>query len=210
MAKNEKVHLARHPVPTENFNINNTQIETKKEAKYLGVWWTQDLSSHKLVEENISKARCAFFALGAIDIFQGACNPLTALSIFNTFVLPILLYGCEVWSLNDPLQEKLESFQDEIGKRILNLPKHYNNLSVRIALKWPSFRVIVLIRKLSYLAKLLSLEPTITHVKLSCFSKRTRCCPCLSMQRTRNLVWDAILGSLYELSRRGNRNSKGG
>ena len=166
MTKTEIVHLARHPVPTENVNINNTQIETKKEAKCLGVWWTQDLSSRKSVEENISKARRAFFALGAIDIFQGACNPLTALSLFNTFVLPILLYGCEIWSLNDPLLEKLESFQGEIGKRILSLPKYYNNLSVKIALKWPSFRVLVLIRKLSYLAKLLSQELTSTHVRL--------------------------------------------
>ena len=166
MTKTEIVHLARHPVPIENVNINNTQIETKKEAKCLGVWWTQDLSSRKSVEENISKARRAFFALGAIDIFQGACNPLTALSLFNTFVLPILLYGCEIWSLNDPLLEKLESFQGEIGKRILSLPKYYNNLSVKIALKWPSFRVLVLIRKLSYLAKLLSQELTSTHVRL--------------------------------------------
>ena len=27
------------------------------------------------------------FSLGAIDVFQGTCNPLTALSLFNTFVL---------------------------------------------------------------------------------------------------------------------------
>ena len=65
-----------------------------------------------------------------------------------------------------PLLEKLDSFQGEIGKRILNLPKYYNNLSPRIALKWPSFKVIVLLRKLSYLAKLLSVEPNSTHVQL--------------------------------------------
>ena len=56
--------------------------------------------------------------------------------------------------------------EGEIGKRILKLPRHYNNLSVRIALKWPSFQVLVLIRKLSYLAKLLLLEPTTTHANL--------------------------------------------
>ena len=37
---------------------------------------------------------------------------------------------------------------------------------MRIALRWPSFKVLVLIRKLSYLAKLLSLEPTSTHLRL--------------------------------------------
>ena len=63
--------------------------------------------------------------MGAIDIFQGACNPLTALSLFTTFVLPILLYGCEIWSLSEALLEKLESFPGEIGKRMLHPPKHW-------------------------------------------------------------------------------------
>ena len=165
--KTEIVHIACHPLPVENIPINNAQVKTSKEAKCLGVWWSQDLSSRKSIEEHISKSRRAFFALGAIDVFQGACNPLSALSLFNTFVLPIMLYGCEIWSLNDPLLKKLESFQGEIGKKILKLPKYYNNLSVRIALKWPSFKVLILIRKLVYLAKLLSLEPSsTTHARL--------------------------------------------
>ena len=38
--------------------------------------------------------------------------------------------------------------------------------SVRLGLKWPSFKVIVLIRKLCYLAKFLSQEVTSTHTRL--------------------------------------------
>ena len=166
MLKTEIVHLSRHPIRSESINIMDTHVDTKTEAKCLGVWWCQDLSSCKSVEENIMKSRRAFFALGAIDVFQGTCNPLTALSLFNTFVLPILSYGCEVWSLNDPLLRKLDSFQGEVGKKILRLPKFYNNLSVRLGLKWPSFKVIILIRKLCYLAKLLSQEATNTHTRL--------------------------------------------
>ena len=101
-------------------------------------------------------ARRAFFALGAIGIFQGSCNPLTARSIFNIYVLPILLYGCEAWFLTDPLLHKLESFQGEVGRRILRLPQCYNNLSVRIGLRWPSFKVSILLRKLTFLANFLS------------------------------------------------------
>ena len=57
----------------------------------------------KSIEENIRKARRAFFALGAVNVFQGSCNPLTSLSMFITFVEPILLYGCEIWFLTEPL-----------------------------------------------------------------------------------------------------------
>ena len=134
----------------------NQRVETKKEAKCLGVWWCHDLSSAKSIEENINKARRAFFALGAIDVFQGSCNPLTALSIFNTFIMPILTYGCESWFLTETLIARLERFQAEIGKRVLKLTRFHNNISVRVGLKWPSFVMTILYRKLCFLAKLLS------------------------------------------------------
>ena len=50
---------------------------------------------------------------------------------------------------------KLEKFQSEIGKRILRLSKYHNNLAPLIGLHLPSIKVRVLLRKLSFLAKLL-------------------------------------------------------
>ena len=63
MSKTEIVHLSRHPIPSESINIMDTHMDTKTEAKCLGVWWCQDLSSHKFVEENIRKSRRGFFLL---------------------------------------------------------------------------------------------------------------------------------------------------
>ena len=50
----------------------------------------------------------------------------------------------------------LDKFQAEIGKRILKLPRSHTNISVLLGLKWPSFHVLILLHKLSFLAKLLS------------------------------------------------------
>ena len=61
MSKAEIVHLSRHPLPSESINIMDTRVDTKTEAKCLGVWWCQGLSSRKSVEENIMKSRRAFF-----------------------------------------------------------------------------------------------------------------------------------------------------
>ena len=102
-AKTEIVHLSRHALPQESIVVIDKTVTTKKEAKCLGVWWSQDLSSNKSVEENINKARRAFFALGAIEVFQGKCNPLTARSLFTTFVMPILVYGRESWFITEPI-----------------------------------------------------------------------------------------------------------
>ena len=157
MSKTEIVHLSCHSLPQGTVDVYSQEVEIKHDAKCLGVWWSKDLSSKRSIEENVRKARRAFFALGAVNVFQGSCNPLTSLSMFITFVEPILLYGCEVWFLTEPLTAMLDRFQAEIGKRILQLPKFHSNISVRVALKWPSFTVLILHRKLMFLAKLLTI-----------------------------------------------------
>ena len=105
----------------------------------------------------ISKVRRAFFALGSLGAFQGDLNPLPARNIFETCVLPILLYGCETWLLDSSSISKLEKFQSKIGRRILRLPKNHSGKVVRLGLHWPSMSTRVLIRKLTFLAKLLAM-----------------------------------------------------
>ena len=66
----------------------------------------------------------------------------------------MLLFGCENWVLTDAVLHQLESFQGEIGRRILKLTRHHSTLSTRLALRWPSVTARVLISKLSLLSKL--------------------------------------------------------
>ena len=122
-------------------------------ARCLGYWWSWDLSATRAVDEAIKKARRAFFAFGAIGTFHGQLNPISARSIYEVCVLPVLLFGCENWILSDSTLHLLESFQGEIGRRILRLSKHHSTLSTRLALKLPSVTVRVFIRKLSLLSK---------------------------------------------------------
>ena len=154
--KTEVVHLSRANFEPESINLCGGELVSKKSAKCLGVWWSHDLSSRKSIEENIKKARRAFFALGAMNVYNGKCNPLTSLSVFNSCVLPILLYGCETWFLSDPLLNLLDKFKAEVGKRILKLSVTHNSIFPLIGLHWPSFRVVILYRKLRLLSKLLS------------------------------------------------------
>ena len=77
--------------------------------------------------------------------------------------MPTLLYGAESWILNTSLLQKLESFQAEIAKRILHLPKHTsNNVAHMPALQWPSIRACVLIIKLCFLLKVIKNDDTLS------------------------------------------------
>ena len=72
----------------------------------------------------------------------------------------------------------LESFQAEIGKRILGISKYHSDISTLIGLHWPSVKARILCRKLTFLAKLLEDDD------------------CLSSQVFRTLASDDI----YEIS----------
>ena len=75
-------------------------------------------------------------------------NPLSSRSVIESCILPVLLYGSETWVLNSSLLNLLESFQAELGRRILKLPKFASNT---VPLLVPSMCARLLCNKLSFL-----------------------------------------------------------
>ena len=135
--------------------------EALTHAKCLGYWWSWDLSASKAIDVAIMKARRAFFAFGTMGAFHGKLNPISGKTIFDTCIIPILLFGSENWVLSPSLLDRLEAFQGEIGQRIVKLSKFHLLLSMRLALKWPSVAARVFIQKLNLLFKVTSGEESI-------------------------------------------------
>ena len=78
-------------------------------------------------------------------------NPLSGLSIFEVFVVPILLYECETCLLTPALLSKLEKLQSEIGKHILKLSKYHADLAPIIRLHLHSIKAHIAIWKIHVL-----------------------------------------------------------
>ena len=154
-SKTEAVTFSKGRPPLSSINIAEQSVTTQQGALCLGTWWKHDLSPCRSIQENISKARRAFFALGSVGAFHGKLNPLTGRSLYESFVISILLYGCETWILSRPLVTELEKFQSEMGRRILTLSRFHSDLAPIVGLRLPSIKARVLIRKISFLAKLL-------------------------------------------------------
>ena len=64
-------------------------------GKCLGYWWRRDLSACTSIDENIRNAHCAFFHFGSISVFQGDVSPLSSRVVLESYVMPVLLFGCE-------------------------------------------------------------------------------------------------------------------
>ena len=140
------------PPTLSSIQVRELNFPVTNSARCLGAWWTPSLSCSKWIETNIKKARGAFFSRGS-GVFHGTLNPLSSRSIIECCVFPCLLSGAEAWILNDTLIRQLESFQAELAKRILRLPRHTSNNVTRMALQWPSMRARILIIKLSFLLR---------------------------------------------------------
>ena len=78
----------------------------------------------------------------SVFAFQGNLSPLASSSIFQLCVLPILLYGVENWIISPESLQQLESFQGEVAKRILKLPRWYSNTAACLALDWKSLHSV--------------------------------------------------------------------
>ena len=103
------------------------------------------------------------FLFGSIYAFQGTLSPVSCCSIVETCILPILLYGVENWVLSPESIGMLKSFQGEIAKRILQLPKWYSNTAATVALGQNSLHSVCTIRKLRCLNRVITNEKSICH-----------------------------------------------
>ena len=75
--------------------VEGSEMPVGDVGKCLGYWWKGDLLATRSVDENIKKARRAFFHYGSIGVFQGDICPLSSKSVLECCVIPVLLYGCE-------------------------------------------------------------------------------------------------------------------
>ena len=109
---------------TPRCEVDGSEIPVRDAGRCLGYWWRGDLMASRSVEENIRKARKSFFHYGNLGAFQGDLSPLSTRSIIETYVMPVLLFGCENWILS---KTNLESFFGELTKRALRWPRHFSN-----------------------------------------------------------------------------------
>ena len=96
---------------TDNFQfyIGHNAISICDEYKYLGVIFTKTRSFYKAIKHNVEQAKKALHLLyKRINSLQIPID--LQLQIFDHTILPILLYGCEVWGFqNTDLIEKVHN-----------------------------------------------------------------------------------------------------
>jgi len=103
----------------------NTNIRKSKVPSYRCVVAIWSLS-HQFCERMCLQNTACFLCSGLHWCLSRKVKSTHWASLFENFVVSTILYGWETWESH---LSTLESFQAEIGKRILGLPKQHSNLS---------------------------------------------------------------------------------
>ena len=81
------------------FKIYNLKLETVSSYCYLGVVISNKGDFKLAIDKLLHKATRAFHALRQEFNFYNNTSPKVILKLFDTMIQPILLYGCELWSI---------------------------------------------------------------------------------------------------------------
>ena len=96
----------------------------------------------------------------------------TCYIIFWSIVVPVALYGCEVWHLNDSLRE-LEEFQTYTCKRIQRFHPRVPNASSLYSLGWMRLERYIQIKKFMFVRSILTMKDE--EVAKTIFVERANC-----------------------------------
>ena len=110
------------------WRYRNQEIEVVPSFKYLGLLFANNGSFSSNSNEAINSARRALFELKKMFAQNEEMTPKIQLDLFHSMVLPILMYGCEIWGFirADPIERFYLSFL----KSILGVKKSTPNCFV--------------------------------------------------------------------------------
>jgi hypothetical protein len=107
--------------PDTNIIIRNKKVETTDSFSYLGCIVSNDQRMDKEIESRLSKASTAFNMLRGVIWYRKTISVEAKLRIFRACVLPVLLYGSEVWSLTVVQENRVNTFYMKCLRTLLGL-----------------------------------------------------------------------------------------
>ncbi|KAI8436544.1 hypothetical protein MSG28_010075 [Choristoneura fumiferana] len=103
-----------HPV----ISVAGSRLERVRKYKYLGTWVNEDWDSNCEIRTRIEIARSAFNEMRRVLCSRSLKISLRT-RLLQCYIWPILLYGCEAWTIKEDLRKRIEAFEMWAYRRML-------------------------------------------------------------------------------------------
>lgn len=102
-------------------SIGGKTIEKVKTYKYLGCYLNEKWDFSQEIKARIEQARAAFYKMKGL-LCQRSLTLKTRLRILKCYVVPVLMYGHEGWTLTKAMEKRLTAFEMWLYRRMLRIP----------------------------------------------------------------------------------------
>jgi len=100
-----------------SFKIDDSSIERVEEFKYLGTSLTKQNSIQEEIKSRLKLGNACYYSVQNLL----SCRLLSRnlkIKIYRTIILPVVLYGCETWSLTLGEEHRLRVFENRVLRRV--------------------------------------------------------------------------------------------
>ena len=111
-------HRGRQPAGLRHtMKVDNSSIERVEEFKYLGTTLTNQNSIQKEIKSRLKSGNACYHLVQNL-LSSSLLSQNLKIKIYRTIILPVVLCGCEAWSLTLREEHRLKVFENRVLRRI--------------------------------------------------------------------------------------------
>src|SRR5215469_16798133 len=97
--------------------IDNSSNERVEEFKYLGTTLTNHNSIQEEIKSSLNLGNACYYSVRNL-LSSSLLSKNLKIKIYRTIILPVVLYGCETWSLTKREERRLGVFENRVLRRV--------------------------------------------------------------------------------------------
>ena len=102
---------------SHSMKIDNRSIERVEEFKYLGTTLTNKNSIQEEIKSRLKVGNVCYYSVQNL-LSSSLLTKKLKIKIYRTIILPVVMYGCETWSLTLKEERRLRVFENKVLRRV--------------------------------------------------------------------------------------------